>query len=150
MSHFCTQYMLNHPQEWLSMIFFKSSVRIFCPQDDLKKQSVTDNHYKTLQISQKWVLFLQGVNDVLYNPGVCINGHSVCVQGASMGCIRMLHRVLLVHLWFCIFQVKMVSAGLAGIISDLITFPLDTAKVRLQVCVPSENSTVFSGGSRIS
>ena len=27
----------------------------------------------------------------------------------------------------------MVSAGLAGIISDLITFPLDTAKVRLQV-----------------
>ena len=32
------------------------------------------------------------------------------------------------------FQVKMMSAGLAGIISDLITFPLDTAKVRLQVC----------------
>ena len=30
-------------------------------------------------------------------------------------------------------QVKMVSAGLAGCIGDVITFPLDVAKVRLQV-----------------
>lgn len=30
--------------------------------------------------------------------------------------------------------VKMASAGAAACIADLVTFPLDTAKVRLQVC----------------
>lgn len=31
--------------------------------------------------------------------------------------------------------VKILSAGMAGCIADLVTFPLDTAKVRLQVPV---------------
>lgn len=30
--------------------------------------------------------------------------------------------------------VKMASAGAAACIADIVTFPLDTAKVRLQVC----------------
>jgi len=33
-------------------------------------------------------------------------------------------------------QVKFVSAGLAACMGDLVTFPLDTAKVRLQVPDP--------------
>lgn len=34
--------------------------------------------------------------------------------------------------------VKVFSAGTAGCVADLVTFPLDTAKVRLQVRSPGE------------
>lgn len=38
--------------------------------------------------------------------------------------------------------VKFVGAGTAACIADLLTFPLDTAKVRLQVHKPFENIEV--------
>lgn len=37
--------------------------------------------------------------------------------------------------------VKVFSAGTAGCVADLVTFPLDTAKVRLQVRAPGEQTT---------
>lgn len=37
--------------------------------------------------------------------------------------------------------VKVLSAGMAACIADLVTFPLDTAKVRLQVHTPRSRST---------
>lgn len=39
--------------------------------------------------------------------------------------------------------VKFVGAGTAACIADLLTFPLDTAKVRLQVSTPCANKTVW-------
>lgn len=38
--------------------------------------------------------------------------------------------------------VKFVGAGTAACIADLLTFPLDTAKVRLQVSTPCANTVV--------
>lgn len=43
---------------------------------------------------------------------------------------------------------KFVSAGMAGCIADLCTFPLDTAKVRLQVRSAGPQNPLGKGNTR--
>lgn len=45
--------------------------------------------------------------------------------------------------------VKFVGAGTAACIADLLTFPLDTAKVRLQVSTPCANTAVGTEKQRL-